>query len=80
MKKVAKKRERLPEAIRNNWEVRDWTERDAYGTSIQGVSVYRKGELIAEGPIDGKPYRRARRNIPVGLISDDMRSKLGRKP
>ncbi len=74
-----KKRERLPEVIRDNWEVRDWTERDAYGTSKQGVSVYRRGTLIAEGPLDGAPYRRARRSIPKGLIADDIRVKLSKK-
>ena len=65
-------------SIRDAWEVRKWTEKDAYGTSVEGVSIYRHGVLIAEGPLHGSPYRRARRYIPRGLISDALRAKFQR--
>lgn len=72
------RRIRLPEAIRNAWEVREWSQRDAYGTTTEGVSLYRNGVLIAEGPLDGPPYRRTSRYIPRGLVSDAVRKKFSK--
>jgi len=72
-------RHRLPEIIRDAWEAREWTEKDAYGTSIPGVSIYRNGALVAEGPIHGAPYRRTNRYIPRGLVSDSLRERFKKR-
>ena len=67
--------------IDEHWEVREWTEKDAYGTSIPGLSVYRNGMLIAEGPLDKSPYRRSRIYIPKlsGLSEKARQAFMGKR-
>ena len=72
---------RRQDIINQHWEVRSWAHRDVYGTTTDGVSVYRDGWLIAEGPLKGAPYRRATRTIPKlpGLPEDARKRFSGRR-
>ena len=66
-------------AVLEQWEAREWTQKDAYGTSEDGVTILRAGVVVAEGPIKGSPYRRTTRHIPRGLISEALRRKFSKR-